>query len=368
MDRTTWTHSLADTHAFRLEQEKLGGVWTLLGLSADLKSDNDWFRATLGGRSVFVQRFGSEILGFENVCPHRSYPLRTAENGNGPIICGFHHWHYDRRGHVVGVPIGMEVFRTKPCDMQARLRPIEIALCGSLVFGRFSAGKPTETLQQFLGDGWAILAAISTLPPTVHRFGRRVEANWRLMMSITMDDYHIVAVHNRPSYHMNADLQYWRFGLHSALVTGSKDTLQSIADDCEANRCLSISYQILNIFPNLAISLFQARPYWYANIQQFVPVSAERSKWRGWFFPTTFPAANESALERRFRRFSEPIRARIVRHYLEKIAAEDHAACERLQEVAHQAAQPPILGSQEVRVGWFQEAYEQTIGSEEDKA
>jgi phenylpropionate dioxygenase-like ring-hydroxylating dioxygenase large terminal subunit len=315
----------------------------------------------LGGRWVFVQRFGRDIRGFENVCPHRSYPLRTADKGNGPVVCGFHHWHYDRRGHVVGIPICKEMFGTAPRNMPARLRSIEIALCGSLVFGRFSCGEPAESLEQFLGDGFALLASISTLPPTVHPFGRTVEANWRLMMNITLDDYHIVAVHNRPRHQANADLQYHRFGLHSALVMGiGKHTLQSMAADREADRYRSMHYKIFNIFPNLAVSLFRTHPYWYANIQQFVPVSAGRSKWRGWFYPTIFPVP-ETALERRLRRYTEPIRARIVRRHIEKIAHEDHAVCERLQEVAHQA-EPPILGAQEVRVGWFQEAYEQTMG------
>jgi hypothetical protein len=42
--------SLVDDSAFKVEQEKLGNLWTFLGITAHLKKDNDWFRAALGGR------------------------------------------------------------------------------------------------------------------------------------------------------------------------------------------------------------------------------------------------------------------------------------------------------------------------------
>ena len=354
---------LTDESAFKVEQAKLAGVWTLLGLTADLAKDDDWFRATLGGRSVFVQRCGEEIVGFENVCPHRFFPLRTAERGNGPIVCGFHHWHYDRHGHVVGIPICKEVLGRTPREVPARLAPVEIATCGSLVFGRFAAAGRGESLEDFLGPAWPILAAIATLPPAVHAFGRAVEANWRLMMSITLDDYHGVAVHHVPAYGRNSDFQYWRFGLHSAHAGGQRDTLHTMAQECRADpgRHRPGGYRIFNIFPNLAVSLFEARPYWYANVQQFVPVSAGRSRWRGWFFRTIFPAVERNAGDRLARLVPDLVRARIVRHYLERTAGEDHDACERLQEVAAQAGRQPILGAQETRVGWFHEAYDRMV-------
>ena len=365
MKDVMWGNALVDDGAFRLEQERLGRVWTLLGLASDLTNENDWFRATLGGRSVFVQRFGGELVGFENVCPHRFFPLRTTDRGNGPIVCGFHHWHYDRHGNVVGVPISKDVFGVQPREVPAKLRAIEIAVCGALVFGRF-AGNP-ETLEQFLGEGWPILASLGAAPPRRHTVDRTVEANWRLMMSITLDDYHIVAVHHRPKHQTTSELTYWRFGPHSA-QSGRADTLQSMAEDCRHNRYRPSEYKMFNIFPNLGVSLFKARPYWYAFIQQFVPLSVRQTRWRGWFYPTRFPAADETALDRLLRPLSEPVRARIVRHYIERTAREDHAACERLQEVAWQGGHHPILGAQETRVGWFQEAHAQAVGQGADAA
>ena len=130
-----WAAALTDQDAFQQEQARLGRIWTLLGLTVDVAEDGDWFTAELGGRSVFVQRFGDKLKGFENRCAHRFYPLRTKAKGNGPIKCGFHHWRYDEEGRAVDVPRCRDLFGVTPKELNARIAPIEIATCGSLIFG-----------------------------------------------------------------------------------------------------------------------------------------------------------------------------------------------------------------------------------------
>jgi phenylpropionate dioxygenase-like ring-hydroxylating dioxygenase large terminal subunit len=149
-----WPEALIDPELFRREQERISQIWTLLGFAHDVAKDGDWFRTTLGTRSVFVQRFGDELRAFENKCAHRSFPLRNADKGNGPILCGFHHWRYDKEGCAIGVPQAIQLFGGPPSELAARLNPVEIALCGSLIFGRFAATGERQTLEQFLGDGF----------------------------------------------------------------------------------------------------------------------------------------------------------------------------------------------------------------------
>src|SRR5258707_4807275 len=95
-----WARALVDPAAFAAEQARLADVWTFLGFTHDVAPDGDWITATIATRSVFVQRFGDELNGFENLCAHRFYPLRTAEPRNGPVVCGFHHWRYCQAGHA----------------------------------------------------------------------------------------------------------------------------------------------------------------------------------------------------------------------------------------------------------------------------
>jgi phenylpropionate dioxygenase-like ring-hydroxylating dioxygenase large terminal subunit len=363
--RANWARSLSDDQAFKLEQDRLGSVWTLLGITHDLKKDGDWIRATLGGRSVFVQRFGDLLKGFENRCAHRSYPLKTSDKGNGPLICGFHHWRYNQDGRAVEIPICREVFGVEPRELTPKLKPLEIATCGSLVFGRYPKDGASESLETFLGEGFPILEAMCTIPDKAYPIEDAVEANWKLLYQITLDDYHIVAVHDRPYYHQNVDLHYFRFGAHdehSAHFVGDADTFSSMAEDCRASRYRPSAYRILNVFPNVAVSLFKAVPYWYCLVQQFVPISRARSVQKGWFFRTKFLQDEEKTIDRLMRPFSEPIRSRIVRYYVERTGDEDHRACEEWQTIAHQIDRWPILGAQETRVEWFEESYAQALG------
>jgi phenylpropionate dioxygenase-like ring-hydroxylating dioxygenase large terminal subunit len=122
--RPAWARALVDPAAFEYEQAQLAQVWTLLGSTTDVPNDGDWFRTTLGGRSVFVQRFGDTLRGFENLCAHRFYPLRTADTGNGVIRCGFHHWQYNEEGRAIGIPICKEMFGRTPRELFARLNPV----------------------------------------------------------------------------------------------------------------------------------------------------------------------------------------------------------------------------------------------------
>ena len=139
-----WPDTLVDEAAFHREQAQLARVWTFLGHTRDVAKDGDWFRTSLATRSVFVQRFGSELRAFENSCAHRSFPLRNADKGNGPIICGFHHWRYNEEGRAVGIPQCPQLFDTTPKDMGAALTPVQIATCGPLIFGRFRAPGDRE--------------------------------------------------------------------------------------------------------------------------------------------------------------------------------------------------------------------------------
>jgi phenylpropionate dioxygenase-like ring-hydroxylating dioxygenase large terminal subunit len=190
-----WARSLIDPASFEHEQTRLGQIWTLLGVVTDVANDGDWFRTILGGRSIFVQRFGEDLRGFENVCAHRFYPLRTQDKGNGPIRCGFHHWQYNKDGLAVGIPKSQELYGQSPRELDARLKPVELATCGILIFGRFPAAEKAETLEQFLGIGFNILQAMCDLKSTPYRLIANIAANWKLGFHISLDDYHIVAVH-----------------------------------------------------------------------------------------------------------------------------------------------------------------------------
>lgn len=361
-----WARTLTDPQAFSEEQRRLASVWTFLGFTTDLAQDGNWFRASLATRSVFVQRFGAELKGFENVCAHRFHPLRTRDSGNGPIVCGFHHWRYDRDGCAVGIPKCQELFGTVSRALGARLAPVEIETCGTLVFGRFAAPEKRETLAEFLGAGFPFLDALSRHRHTPHRFETPVAANWKLNLQISLDDYHTVAIHpttfGRNGYVDRANITYARFGPHSAFLNSREaNAFEEMSAACADGSFRPRHYCIFQFLPNLIVALFRSDGgFFHCFVQQSVPVAHDRSVQRVRVYPAPFATDHPWPL-RWTRPLSDPIRRRLVLHYVRRIMREDNEACERLQEVAHQVDRAPFLSALEERVGWFEQSLRQLV-------
>ena len=366
IDRPSWASAIADPAAFAHEQARLERFWTLLGLITDAANDGDWFRSTLCGRSVFVQRFGEDLRGFENRCAHRSYPLRTADKGHGVIRCGFHHWQYDKDGRAVGIPQCLELFGKPPRELGARLNPVEIATCGALVFGRFAASGTGESLEHYLGDGFAILRAMTAGARPTLQLTRAIAANWKLCFHITLDDYHIVAVHphsfGRSGYLKPERVRYFRFGRHSAFLESG--SLAAMAAQCRDGSYRPSDYRILQLFPNLVVAQLCVARTWYVFMQQYQPVTHDKTLMRSWTFPTPFPATDTNGRERLLRLVARPWLPPFIHYFWSKLMREDHDVCERLQTNARQIDGAPILGKQEERIAWFEEAYAEAVAHE----
>jgi phenylpropionate dioxygenase-like ring-hydroxylating dioxygenase large terminal subunit len=368
-NRPAWARALTDKDAFEHEQAQLGQVWTLLGLTTDIPNDGDWFRATLGGRSVFVQRFGDTLRGFQNRCAHRFYPLRTEDKGNGVIRCGFHHWQYDKEGRAIGIPKCQEMFGVTPRELGARLNPLEIATCGVLVFGRFPATEATETLEQFLGEAFTVLQAFCGPNTRASRYTREIAANWKLCVHLSEDEYHIVAVHpesfGKHGYIEQRLLRYFRIRRHSAFFsdTGDDNALADmLAKLCDGSYRPE-RYCIFHIFPNFAANHVPTLDRWYVTLHQYVPVTADRSLLRVWYFPAPFPPARHGWLMTLGYGYLSLWLRLAVRYLSGKVFREDQEVSERQQTIAHQIDGLPILGAQEERIVWFEEAYREAMAA-----
>ena len=357
-----WAQALLDPQAFRDEQRRLAHAWTFLGIAGDAAHDGDWFRASIATRSVFVQRFGDQLRGYENVCAHRFYPLRIEAKGNGPIVCGFHGWHYNRDGRVVGAPICNMVFGKLPHELGVQLRPIEVATCGSMIFGRFPSPQAVQSLEDYLGDAFPILQAMSRMPARPLYVERPIRAHWKLNFHATLDDYHGPTVHPTtfgrhgwlPSLSMR---RYFRLGANSAyLFTDDEDCFEKLLTGCRTGTYRSEHFFVLQILPNLVVAHVDAdRPYWYCNIMQYLPVAPDRTTFRSWSYPAPF-AAESSWWSRTTRPITDLFRRPIYLHYFKRVVNEDATVCERIQEMAHQIDRAPMLGAQEERIGWFEES------------
>lgn len=360
-----------DAGAFAIEQERLGRVWTFLGFVSEIPALNDWFLTRLGGRAVFVQRFEAGLRGFENRCAHRGYPLRTEEKGNGPVVCGFHHWRYNADGLALGIPKCQEMFGKTPRELDARIEPVEIATCGPLIFGRFSGGSG-ESLAEWLGEAFPILTHLTSVvnekPSGVTI--REVKANWRSLIEISLDDYHLVAVHpttfGKNGYLTPEGVKYFRFGAHSSYMGGAGESgLADMARECAEGTYLPGRYRIFQVFPNLLfVVVFGAKvlgdEYRYLVIQDFRAEAHDRTRMTNRVFRLP-PNGEQSLMKRMSRLLIGPYVDFGVRFYTNRVQKEDNEVCERLQGAAHPSDSAPRLALHEERIGWFNAQYMRSV-------
>lgn len=355
-----------DPKAFAAEREDLATCWTFLGFEHQLAATNDWFRTVLGGRSIVVQRFDRGIFAFENKCAHRGYPLRHEEKGNGPLLCGFHHWRYNHEGLALGIPNCVDMYGMPPRQLNARLKPVELAQAGGMIFGRFD-DPDGPTLEAWLGPAFPILKHVSSFADRpVATVEYDVGAHWRYIHEITLDDYHIVAIHpstfGKNGYIPVDGVHYEQIAAHSMYFrAGDAHSLQAMVQQCEAGELVSGRYRIIQIFPGLVISMVQALSYlgdgyWYAMVMHILPVAHDRSKIVVRSFRMPQPATDQ-AWRRLARWLAWPSIDRVFSYYARRVQTEDNVACEHLQRHAAANDPPPRLARHEERIGWFEEAY-----------
>lgn len=366
-----WIRAAVDEASFAREQAAFARTWSFVGLASDIPKDGDWFATTLGRSGIFVQRFGSELRGFENRCAHRFYPLRRKAKGNGPIVCDFHHWRYNKDGRAVGVPMCPELYDGKiPRDLKLGIARLDLECCGELIFVRFSGGQALETLRDFLGEGHSIIEALSTGKKTAIRFNLKVSANWKFSHHISFDDYHNVAVHpktfGKNGYLKPNRVKYHRFGRHSAfLATDREDSWDALKNLTVRARYDSPQYTILNLFPNTILSLTKAvrlfgSDKWHVVIARYVAVSRTESQTQVWMFKAPF-TVNETRLSRFTAPLVDGVIAPIAARVARKIMAEDNFVCEGQQVTAYQVDGQQQLSAYERRIGWFEEAYRNAL-------
>jgi phenylpropionate dioxygenase-like ring-hydroxylating dioxygenase large terminal subunit len=351
---------------FAAEQEALGRCWSFVGFTDWVAEPNDWFRATLGGKSIIVQRFEQGLSGFENKCAHRQFPLRHEERGNGPLVCGFHHWRYNHEGLALGIPECPAQFGKTPRELNARLNRVELATVGRLIFARFH-DENGPNLEAWLGPALPILKQVSTFcEKQIGQIECVVNSHWRAIMEISLDDYHIVAVHPQTfgnHGYIPADQAYYeRLGAHSMYFRGGNaNSLPEMVQHCEAGTFFPPRYRILQLFPMTVVTFAHTLKhlgddYWYVILLQIIPEAHNRTRTVSRLFPIPHPPTTQAW--RRFARWlAWPTVNAIFRFFTRKVHLEDNQACEKLQEAARLDDPAPLYALHETRVAWFEEVY-----------
>ncbi len=362
-----WATEISSEEYFRDEQARLADNWTFAGMMWDLPFDNAWFRTTAAGREIFVQRFADGVRAFENVCAHRFMRLRRADRGVGPIVCGFHHWRYDADGRAVGIPHCRQNFGKSPGEIDARLTRLDVATVGAFIYVRTLEardGAERPDLDTWLGPMRAIMIDRFPMDAKARSATRMVSANWKLCWRISLDDYHVVAVHpstfGRSGYIPKEHIQYHRAHPHSAYFTAPHTTdLEGAAAACADGRYEPRGYRSFYVHLGATVAefrtlfLFKYRVF-HTLVLHYAPEAAGQSKLQIWIAPS--PHMERGLASRPLRLLALLMTPYVLRRAL-KILEEDHAVCADLQVAAGQARGAPIYGEQETRVRWFDDAY-----------
>jgi phenylpropionate dioxygenase-like ring-hydroxylating dioxygenase large terminal subunit len=365
--RSYWLASLCDDQAFGDEQQRLRSHWTFVCFASDLARHNDWIRADLYGRSIFIQNFDGELRGFVNSCAHRQFPIRNEGSGNGPVRCPFHHWVYDKTGRAAGIPMSKDLFGGSPKTIGARLESVDVETCGNLVFARIPTEGKDQSLSDCLGPAAPIVSFFTAGATPASSSACEIAANWRLSVHMTLDDYHLVAVH--PSTfgkngYLKGDLpRYYRFGPHSAYFTeGGPEELDIMSKACADGTYIPGGYRIFSFFPNLTLIQITAMFHWYVVVLLHQPLARDRALIRAAFFEAPF-ARPRSALVRTMDAVQRPFRNFFFNFYFRRILREDNHICEQHQRLAGQTHALPMLGAHEERIAWFENTYRDLVGN-----
>ncbi len=196
-----------DQEIFEREQERIwkGPVWNYLALEAEIPKPGDFLVTYVGDTPVVVNRAeDGSIHAWVNRCAHRGTMVVREPRGNRTShTCVYHHWCYDLKGNLIGVPFqkgsqgqgGMpESFKKEDHGLQT----YTIATYRGVIFG---ATRPdVEPLEDYLDEpACKMLDRLFRKDIEILGYMRqRMPANWKVYWENLNDGYHAGLLHQLP--------------------------------------------------------------------------------------------------------------------------------------------------------------------------
>ena len=193
-----------DQDIFEAEQERIwkGPVWNYLALEAEIPNPGDFLVTYVGDTPVVVNRAeDGSIHAWVNRCAHRGTMVVREPRGNRTShTCVYHHWCYDLKGNLIGVPFqkgsqgqgGMpKSFRKEDHGLQT----YKIATHAGVIFG--ATHPDVEPLEDYVGEpGCQMLDRLFGKDIEILGYMRqRMPANWKVYWENLNDGYHAGLLH-----------------------------------------------------------------------------------------------------------------------------------------------------------------------------
>jgi phenylpropionate dioxygenase-like ring-hydroxylating dioxygenase large terminal subunit len=344
-----------DPGVYDTEQRVVGErCWALLGPAEWVAADGAWMTGRVGNREVFVQRFGERLVGFENVCSHRFSQIRASRRGIGALQCPYHGWTFNAQGVPVGIPHCRELFGVAPHQLaDRRLRPIELAAVGQMIFGRLPGTGPDDRPDVALGRWFALFAALDRRSLELFsEHEQTMRANWKLGFQNTLDEYHITAVHPKSfgsgGWLQPGQFRYQEDGAHDAMVLkraglgdiDADSVVRAVADGTP----LPVDYAIYHFFPDFLVGFVAGR---VVMVTRYEAMDVGETRVRTYLFDMLPPGGVALTAQKRS----------AMAKYVGTVLEEDREAVERWSKGLRQAWAAPLHGLQEQRLSHFEQSW-----------
>ena len=195
-----------EAEIFDLEQERIfrGPIWCYAALEAEIPNPGDYKTTFIGDTPIVVVRGQDGALcAFVNRCAHRGTLLVRDLTGNtDDFTCIYHHWCYDQKGNLIGVPFlrGLKGKGGMPEDFNLAdhgLHTLLIDTYAGVIFVSFD--ETVEPLIEFMDAPMReFLDRVLEKPIEIIGYTRqRIPGNWKLYFENLHDVYHAGLLHQQ---------------------------------------------------------------------------------------------------------------------------------------------------------------------------
>lgn len=221
-----------------------------------LQNEGDYVLFNFYGEEYIAAKSKNKISIFQNRCLHRSFPLKEKINGNEKIICPYHGWFYNYEGKLIGIP-QKSCFKVLP--KKKHLNQLIPEVCGKFLFASFKKGN----LKKSLGKLFKVVEKISNnINKLEYSDAIEYNANWKLCVENSLDEYHIVKVHptNAGYYGYMKNYKYYEEGKNLILFSSesSKDSIdyKEFCGNILKDKFDYSGYKIFNLFPSTSLTMY----------------------------------------------------------------------------------------------------------------
>jgi phenylpropionate dioxygenase-like ring-hydroxylating dioxygenase large terminal subunit len=297
-----------------------GRAWLQIARSGEVPNPGDYTvreLEVLRTSVIVVRGRDAQVRAFHNVCRHRGNRLaHGCGSGARTLRCGFHGWAYDASGALVHVPDEAEF---EGFDRGAYgLTPMAAEEWEGFVFVNANVA-PAESLRTFLAE---LAGKYDDYPfdemDLIARYTATVDANWKVVMDISQEAYHVPVLHRRlvpdsnsspdnPHCHMPAMRLYRRhressmYGnpahkprpaeavayRHGFTVLDAPAAERPLPRGLNPDRVANWAFDSNVIFPNTILHVGNG---WFITHTHF-PIAVDRTRWDYCFYmrPATSP-------------------------------------------------------------------------------